>query len=408
MSNPSGVFPTIRLHKRQERRVLAGHDWVYSNEIDTKRVPLTNFEPGQIVNIETADAKWVGNGYLNPHSLITMRVVSRDWNHPFSESLIEERLKSAAKFREQLYDKPFYRLVYGESDFLPGLVVDRFGDVFVVQINTAGMEAMKDTIVNILQNVFQAQAIVLRCDTPLRKMEQLESYTETIGTLPDQVIIEEHGAKFAVDLKAGQKTGWFYDQRDNRSALMPLVKGKTVVDVCSYVGAWGVGAAVAGAKEVICVDSSESVLEQVAVNAKLNDVEDRVIAAHGDAFDVLKSLKRDEHQADIVVLDPPAFVKRKKDLKNGTEAYTRLMRRGLQILKPDGILVTCSCSYHMPRDLLVQRLGQAGRDVNRNLQIFREGKQGADHPIHPTMVETEYLKVLFARALGSIVDKEQA
>ena len=181
---------------------------------------------------------------------------------------------------------------------------------------------------------------------------------------------------------------------------MSLVKGKTVVDVCSYVGAWGVAAAAAGATEVICVDSSESALEQLADNAKLNDVENQVVAAHGDAFDILKSLKRDEHQADVVVLDPPAFVKRKKDLKNGTEAYTRLMRRGLQILKPGGILVTCSCSHHMPRDLLVQRLGQAGRDVNRSLQIFREGKQAADHPIHPAMPETEYLKAFFVRTLN--------
>ena len=239
-------------------------------------------------------------------------------------------------------------------------------------------------------------------DHSLRKMENLELYSETIGTLPEQVIVEEHGAKFAVDLKDGQKTGWFYDQRDNRAALFPLVKGKTVIDVCSYVGAWGIGAAVAGASQVICVDASESALEQVAINAKLNDVEGKVIAAHGDAFDLLKSLRADKHHSDIVVLDPPAFIKRKKDLRNGTEAYTRLMRRGLQLVNDDGILVTCSCSFHMPRDLLVQRMSQAGRDVERSLQMFREGRQGPDHPIHPAMPETEYLKVLYARVLGRI------
>ena len=398
MSNPCGVFPTIRVQKRQDRRVLSGHDWVYSNEIDTKRVSLTNFAPGQIVNVETSDGKWIGNGYLNPHSLIAVRLVSRDWNYPFGESLIEERFKAAAAFRERLFDKSFYRLIYGESDFLPGLVVDRFADTFVVQINTAGMETMKDAIVEVLQNQFQAKTIVLRCDTPLRKLEGLESYTETIGELPEQVILEEHGAKFIVDLTHGQKTGWFYDQRVNRKSFLSYVKDKKVVDVCSYVGAWGVGAAVAGAKEVICVDASEPALEQVAANAKLNDVEQQVIAAHGDAFDVLKSLKKDEYLADVVVLDPPAFVKRKKDLKNGTEAYTRLMRRGLQILKPNGILITCSCSFHMPRDLLVKQMGKAALDVKRKLQMFHEGKQAPDHPIHPAMVETEYLKALFAHA----------
>ena len=399
-SNPCAVFPTIRLQKRQERRVLSGHDWIYRNEIDTKRVPLTSFEPGQVVNVQTADGLWVGNGYLNPHSLIAMRIASRDWNLPFNEDLIEKRIQAAANFRDRLFEKPFYRLIHGESDCLPGLVIDRFSDVFVVQINTAGMENMKDTVVRVLQNQFAAKTIVFRCDTPLRKMEQLEPYTETIGDSPQQVIVEEGDCKFAFDLAGGQKTGWFYDQRENRSNFLSLVKGKTVVDVCSYVGAWGVAAAAAGATEVICVDSSESALEQLADNAKLNDVENQVVAAHGDAFDILKSLKRDEHQADVVVLDPPAFVKRKKDLKNGTEAYTRLMRRGLQILKPGGILVTCSCSHHMPRDLLVQRLGQAGRDVNRSLQIFREGKQAADHPIHPAMPETEYLKAFFVRTLN--------
>ena len=402
MSNTSPVFPTIQLRKRQERRALSGHCWIYSNEIETARIPLTTYEPGQIVNVETSSGHWIGNGYINAHSLIAVRIVSRDRENPFSESLIAERLKLAAAHRDRIYEQPFYRLIYGESDFLPGMVIDRFDDVFVAQITTAGMESMKEAVVSALQQVFSAKAIVLRCDNPLRKMENLELYSETIGTLPEEVIVEENGAKFSVDLNDGQKTGWFYDQRDNRAALMPFVKGKTVVDVCSYIGAWGIGAAVAGAKEVICVDSSEKALEQVAVNAELNKVEDKVIAAHGDAFDILKSLKKDNHKSDIVILDPPAFVKRKKDLRNGTEAYTRLMRRGLEIVNNDGILVTCSCSFHMPREVFIQRMNQAGRDVHKGLQWFREGRQAMDHPVHPAMPETEYLKVLYARVLGDL------
>ena len=402
LMSKSGVHPTIRLKKGQERRVMYGHLWIYSNEIDSKKYPLTGYIPGQAINVETSEGRWIGTGYINPHSLIAIRLVSRDRESPFSANLIEKRLGTAAVHRDRMFDKPFYRLVYGESDFLPGLVVDRFGDIFVVQINTTGMEAKKDAIVQSLQSLFAAKAIVLKCDLSLRKLENLDLYSETIGKLPNEVVVEEHGAKFSVDLKDGQKTGWFYDQRDNRAALLPIVKNKTVIDVCSYVGAWGIGAAVAGAKQVICVDASAAALEQVAVNAKLNDVEDKVISAHGDAFEILKSLRGDKHHSDIVILDPPAFVKRKKDLRNGSEAYTRLMRRGLQLVNDDGILVTCSCSFHMPRDLLMQRLSQAGKDVERSLQVFREGKQGRDHPIHPAMPETEYLKVLYARVLGRI------
>ena len=218
---------------------MYGHLWIYSNEIDTKKYPLTSYVPGQVINIETSEGRWIGNGYLNPHSLIAVRLVSRDREKPFTDDLIGHRMTVAAKHRDRMYPKPFYRMVYGESDFLPGLVIDRFDDVFVVQINTAGMDSKKDVIVEALQSQFKAKAIVLKCDHSLRKMENLELYSETIGSLPEQVIVEEHGAKFAVDLKDGQKTGWFYDQRDNRAALLPFVKGKTVIDVCSYVGAGG-------------------------------------------------------------------------------------------------------------------------------------------------------------------------
>ena len=282
---------------------------------------------------------------------------------------------------------------------MPGLVIDRYGDVLVIQINTAGMDAMKDEIVRAAEKVCKPKGILLRCDNHLRKLENIELYSETLGEIPEHIVVPEHGAEFEINLAQGQKTGWFYDQRDNREQLNKLVKDKTVIDVCSYVGAWGVGAAVAGAKRVICVDASEHALEQVAINAQRNKVSDKVLTAQGDAFDILKGLRADEEKADIVILDPPAFVKRKKDLKNGAEAYTRLMRRGLQLVERDGIIVSCSCSYHMPRNDFVTSLNQAGRHIDRSLQIFHEGRQSQDHPIHPAMPETEYLKVLFARVL---------
>lgn len=393
-------FPRLSLKKRHERRVLSGHLWVYSNEVDTGVSPLTEFEPGEIVDITNNAGKWLGNGYVNSHSLISARIVTRNREYPFSESLIVHRLKVALGLRDRLYGKPWYRLLYADSDFLPGLVIDRYGDVVVVQITTAGMERMRMEIISAVQKVLRPTGILLRCDNPLRKLENLDLYVDTEGEVPDTVTVPEHGCEFEVGLAAGQKTGWFYDQRDNRSALLPLVEGKTVIDTCSYVGAWGIQAAKAGADRVICIDSSAEAVDLVAANAQRNGVSDKVFTARGDAFDILRDLRQDQENADIVVLDPPAFIKRKKDVKNGTEAYLRLMRRGLQLTIPGGVLVSCSCSYHMQRDTFMEQLNNAGRHIDRSLQIFHEGRQSRDHPVHPAMPETQYLKALFARSLA--------
>ncbi len=394
------AFPRLCLKKRHERRVLSGHLWVYSNEVDTAVTPLTDFEPGAIVDITSHSGKWLGNGYVNSHSLISARVITRNRDYPFSESLIVHRLKVALGLREMLYDKPWYRLLYADSDFLPGLVIDRYGDVAVVQITTAGMERMRDEIIRAVQKVIQPTGILLRCDNPLRKLENLDLYVDNVGEVPDTVIVPENGCEFEVGLAAGQKTGWFYDQRDNRTAMLPWVKGKTLIDTCSYVGSWGIQAAMAGAERVICIDSSAEALELVAANAQRNGVSERVFTAKGDAFDTLKALREDEEDADIVVLDPPAFIKRKKDVKNGTEAYRRLMRRGLQLTRRGGILVSCSCSWHMRRDIFLEQLNSAARHIDRSLQIFHEGRQSQDHPVHPAMAETQYLKAFFARSLA--------
>jgi 23S rRNA (cytosine1962-C5)-methyltransferase len=393
-------FPRLSLKKRHERRVLSGHLWVYSNEVDTAITPLTEFEAGEIVDITSHSGKWLGNGYVNSHSLISARVVSRNKDYPFSESLIVHRLKVALGLREMLYDAPYYRLVYADSDFLPGVVIDRYSDVVVVQITTAGMERMRKELVSAIQKVLRPSGILLRCDNPLRKLENLDLYTDTEGNVPDTVVVPENGCEFEVGLASGQKTGWFYDQRDNRNALLPLVDGKTVIDTCSYVGSWGIQAAKAGAKRVICIDSSAEAVNLVDINAQRNGVSEKVFTAQGDAFDTLRDLRQDQENADVVILDPPAFIKRKKDVKNGTEAYLRLMRRGLQLTVPGGILVSCSCSYHMQRDTFVEQLNNAGRHIDRSLQIFHEGRQSRDHPVHPAMPETQYLKALFARSLA--------
>lgn len=390
----------LKLKKDQERRLRFGHCWVYSNEIDTKVSPLKEFEPGQLVDIVSQRNQWIGMGYVNPHSLICARIVSRDRDHPLESGLLVHRLKVALSLRERFFPAPYYRLVFGESDGLPGLVVDRYGDYIVVQITTMGMECFREEIVAAIDKVLKPKAILLRNDTKIRELEGLSLYSEVaLGDLPEQVQLEENGISFSVSLLTGQKTGWFFDQAVNRSRMTPYVKDRRVLDVCSYVGAWGVQAAVRGASEVVCVDQSASALEGVEKNAVLNGVDDRMQAYSGDAFDVLKALRAEKQKFDVVMLDPPAFIKKKKDTKNGMAAYRRLNEMGLQLLSKDGVLITSSCSYHMPREQLLQLVQQAGRHTDRSLQLLESGQQGPDHPVHPAIPETAYLKTFFLRVV---------
>lgn len=392
-------FAPLILKKNEERRLRNGHLWVYSNEVDTARTPLTAFEPGQAVTILASDGKSLGSGYVNPHSLICARLVSRDAGQPLDKSLLVHRLNIALSLRERLYDKPFYRLVYGESDFLPGLVVDRYGDVVVAQLNTAGMELRKQAVVEALLKVLKPRAILLRNDSSVRAMEELEATVEVAhGEVPENVLIEENGVKFEVPL-AGQKTGWFYDHRDNRARAARYVKGARVLDVFSYIGGWGITAAAAGAREVICIDSSAPALDQVERNAILNGVRETMGTIEGDAFEALKALRAEREQFDVVIVDPPAFIKRRKDIKAGSEAYRRLNQAAMQLLGKDGILVSASCSHHLTRDSLLEILQQSSRHLDRSLQLIEQGHQGGDHPIHPAIPETEYIKCLVGRVV---------
>jgi 23S rRNA (cytosine1962-C5)-methyltransferase len=393
------ALAALRLKKNEERRLRAGHLWIYSNEVDTAKTPLTGFAPGQLVLIEAANGKPLGTGYVNPHSLICARLVSRDPAHALGRSLLVHRLNIALALRERLYAQPFYRLVHGEGDALPGLIVDRYGDVLVVQFTTAGMEQARDAVIAALDKVLRPKGILLRNDSPIRVLEGLHSYVEVMGEVPDQVELEENGARFRVSVQAGQKTGWFYDQRENRARLARYVPGMRVLDLFSYSGGWGVQAAAAGAREVLCVDASQDALEQVGVNAQLNTVQERVQVRKGDAFDVLRDLREAREHFDVVVLDPPAFIKRKKDVKAGIEAYQRINQQAMQVLAKDGILVSASCSYHLEAATLQQLVLAASRHVDRSLQILERGRQGADHPAHPAIPETEYLKALYCRVL---------
>jgi 23S rRNA (cytosine1962-C5)-methyltransferase len=397
MSNAT-TFPELRLKPREDRRLSAGHLWVFSNEVDTARTPLTGFQPGSLCRVVSDRDKFLGYAYVNPASLISARILSRDAQHPPDKSLLVHRLQVAQALRRSLYEKPFYRLAYGESDGLPGLVLDRFGDVVVGQIATAGMEAMKKQIEEAVVKVINPDALVWKNDSGARDLEGLEHYTETaFGELPETALVEEGGVQFRAPLSGGQKTGWFFDQAANRAALRKYVGGSRVLDVFSYLGAWGLGALRAGATEVTCVDSSAAALDALQATAAANGLKPSVV--RGDAFEVMESMHAEKRRFDVVVIDPPAFIKRKKDIPKGEAAYKRLNQLALQLLDRDGIVVSCSCSYHLSSDSLVEAIQRAARHVSRFVQIVEVGGQAPDHPIHPAIPETRYLKANFCRAI---------
>lgn len=390
-------LPPLRLRKNEDRRLRAGHLWVFSNEVDVSHTPLTAFEPGALAEVQDARGAPLGTAYVNPRSLIAARLVSRQRNRPLDGDLLRRRIARALALRDGLFERPFYRLVYGEGDGLPGLVVDRFGSVLVAQVTTAGMERVVDNVLEALVETVQPTGVLLRNDTSGRALEGLESYVRVAhGDVPDVLEVEENGVRFAAPV-TGQKTGWFYDHRMNRARMAAYVRGRRVLDVFSYVGGWGVQAAAAGAAEVLCVDASAPALEFVARSAELNGVGPRVLTRRADAFDALHRLGADGERFGVVVLDPPAFIKRKKDARAGEEAYRRANQLAMELLEPDGILVSASCSYHLPREGLQDAMLRASRRLGRELQVLEEGHQGPDHPVHPAIPETAYLKAFIAR-----------
>lgn len=395
---PSSDLPELRLKRGEDRRLAAGHLWVFSNEVDTARTPLTAFQPGALCRIVSDRDKFLGFAYVNPHSLISARILGRSPLHAPDKSLLVHRLQVAQSLRRPLYEKPFYRLVYGESDALPGLVLDRFGDVLVGQIATAGMEALRPQIEAAVKKVIAPAALVWKNDAGVRDMEGLPHYVETVfGEAPESVVVEEGGVGYHVPLGTGQKTGWFFDQTANRLALRKYVGGARVLDVFSYLGAWGLGALKAGATEATCVDSSAPALEQLQASAAANGLKPSVLK--GDAFDVMESLHGQGRRFDVVIIDPPAFIKRKKDLPKGEAAYKRLNQLAMQLLEKDGILVSCSCSYHLDPDDLLTAIQRAARHLGRFVQVVEVGGQSPDHPIHPAIPETRYLKAFFCRVV---------
>ena len=394
------TLPSLRLKANADRRLRGGHLWVFSNEVDVAATPLTAFAAGDQAILETSSGKPLGIIALSPNNLICARLLSRDIRHSLDKSLLVHRLQVALSLRERLFDSPCYRLVYGDSDLLPGLVIDRFHDILVVQLASATMEQHKEALIEALVQVLKPRGILFKNDSAARDAEGLQRYVETaFGVVPEWVALEENGVRFEAPVLGGQKTGWFYDHRMNRARLAPYVKGKRVLDLFSYIGGWGVQAAAFGASEVFCVDGSALALDGVERNAALNGVAEKVTCIEGDVFAALRELKAAEERFDVVVADPPAFIKRKKDLKNGEAAYRRLNEAAMRLLSKDGILVSASCSMHLPEDDLQNILLQSARHLDRNIQLLERGAQGPDHPVHPAIVETRYIKSLTVRLL---------
>ncbi|MBL7252245.1 class I SAM-dependent rRNA methyltransferase [Alloalcanivorax marinus] len=396
----SQAIPVLRLRKNEERRLKAGHDWIYANEVDSGETPVKDLPAGAAALVQDARGKSLGRALLSPHSLIVGRLYSRDPEQEPSRSFFKKRIEQALALRETLFAEPGYRLIHGEADGLPGLVVDRYRDTLVMQAGTAGMEAHLETVASALDAVINPANIVVRNEAGVRELEALPLYTKALkGEVPEEVHLHENGGHFVAPLRDGQKTGWFFDHRAARARMAPLAKGARVLDVFAYCGGWGVQAALAGAREVTGVDSSGLALDFMHRNAELNGVGDRLRTLEGDAQTAMKELIADGEKFDLVILDPPAFIKRRKDFKNGLAGYHAINELAVRLVKPGGYLVSASCSMHLPADKLLDVVRASARHIDRALQIIGQEGQGPDHPIQPAMPETAYLKSWFGRLL---------
>lgn len=390
-------YPQLLLNAQADRRIKKGHLWIYSNEVNTAKTPLKSFAPGDLAEVCSAGGHSLGLAFVNPNALICGRLLTRDGRQKLDKKFLQHRITQALNLRERCFPEPYYRLIYGDADLLPGVVIDRYGDYLVVQIAVAGFDLLLEDLLAALDKVLQPKGIVIRNNHGARELEGLDDAVRIVGEVPERLALIENGTRFEVSATTGQKTGWFYDHRVSRAYLQNMVRGSRVLDVFSYVGGWGVQAAVAGADHVTCVDASESAAEGVLHNAALNDVSGRVEAVRGKAVDVLKGLVAEKTQFDVVVLDPPAFIKKRKDQQAGEAAYRHINELAIRLLGKDGILVSASCSMPLTRETLQEIVRGAARHLDRHAQLIYSGGQGPDHPVHPAIPETEYLKAQFYR-----------
>ena len=384
--------PTLNLLPGRHKRLVSGHPWIFSNEV-AMDAAAKSLPRGSLVTVAAADGRKLGTAFFNPHSLIAGRMLSSEPDVEIDAPFFEARLRSALALRESLYDRPFYRAVHTEADNLPGLIVDRFGDVLSVQINTAGMERCLDTLMEAFDAVFAPRAIVLRNDSGVRLLEGLEKYVRVAkGDVTPPIEIEEGGAHFFIDPLAGQKTGWFFDQRDNRTFMASLAKNKRVADFYSYAGGFAIRASLAGASEVRAFDSSETALEFARLAAERNGVSAICKFERAETFAELEKLAKVGERFDVVICDPPAFIKSRKDLNSGAKGYRKLARLAAAITAPSGFLFIASCSHHMEVAHFAEEVHRGIAAAGRSARVIRQSGASPDHPIHLFLPESAYLK----------------
>ena len=388
-------LPSVLLRAGEDRRVRSGHPWAFSNEIlmdaETKALPA-----GSLAVLRAPGGEALGLATFNPHSLIAARMLTSNPEAVVDALFIGRRLAQAVALRDRLVGVPYYRLIHAEADGLPGVIVDRFGDALVVQVNSAGMDALTPVLLEALEAELAPRTIVLKNDSPVRELEGLKREVVVAkGDAAGTIELIENGATFVADLLDGQKTGWFYDQRDNRRFMAGFAKDASVLDVYSYSGGFGVLAAKQGARSVVCIDRSRPALDAAKQAATLNGVDKIVSFEKSEAFDALEKLGGTmARKFDVVICDPPAFVKSRKDLKIGTQGYRKLVRLAAPLVARGGFLFVASCSHLVEPPLFADQVRRGLRDAERNGRILLTSGAALDHPVHPGLPETAYLKAL--------------
>jgi 23S rRNA (cytosine1962-C5)-methyltransferase len=387
-------LPSVLLRAGEDRRVRAGHPWAFSNEIlmdaETKALPA-----GSLVTLRTPGGEPLGLATFNPHSLIAARLLSSNPEAVVDALFIGRRLARAQALRDRLVGVPYYRLIHAEADGLPGLIVDRFGDALVVQVNSAGMDRLAPVLLEALEAELSPATIVLKNDSPVRELEGLTREVTVAKGNGGPIELVENGVKFVADLSEGQKTGWFYDQRDNRRFMAGLSRDANVLDVYSYSGGFGVLAATQGARSAICIDRSAAALDAARQAASLNKVEPLVTFQKSEAFAAMEALGGTHaRKFEVVICDPPAFVKSRKDLKSGAQGYRKMVRLAAPLVSSGGFLFVASCSHLVDPVLFAEQVRRGLRDGERTGRILLSSGAALDHPVHPSLPETAYLKAL--------------
>lgn len=385
----------VILKKGEGRTIKAGGLWVYDNEIDKIE---GRFENGEIISVLDFDGYFMGYGYINTKSKITVRLLSRKKDTIIDRDFLAMRVRNAWEYRKQTIDTSCCRVIFGEADFLPGIVIDKFSDVLVVESLALGIDRLKPLILDVLTEVLKEDGIVIRgiyerSDAKVRLQEGMERYKGFIGEPFDtRVEIVENGVKYIVNVEDGQKTGFFLDQKKNRAAIHPLCKGKKVLDCFTHTGSFALNAGIAGAKSVLGVDASETGIEQAKENARLNGLEETVKFQVADVFDLLPRLEAEGESYDVVILDPPAFTKSRDSIKNAVKGYREINLRGMKLVRDNGFLVTCSCSHFMNPELFAKTIAEAARSAHKQLRQVEFRTQACDHPILWAADQSYYLK----------------